>query len=773
VQILTISGPLDSAGGTPFTITGTAFPGSVSDPVLVRFTAVAGAPFDACRSATLERTAILASDTTIQGASPATTLAGDVTCSVTVVFRGGLEVTSLAPIATILGVSGVAYDQDLDGEHDRCDPDTYDFEDDALGARPAGTARVDGTTPGFVTVDAAGDRAAHYANASGSGSYDTLERLRCDRAHQDLTAYIDFGPTPQAAHVEFWSDGSYAGNAGAGLLLQVLGNGEIRLYQRVRRSLPVSVGPLLPASGRIRVRLLKGPANSSTLHVDAWVAGAWQADHAVFAVTNDTWFTGRDVALAEYGNSTRGVRRITVVRHVPTAALTVVEAPEAGASWKLFQRDDHDEAVISVRCLYRLAVEGRLEARVVEAGTTSVVPGHGWSAHALTVPAADAGRVAFAVSGVPTGGNYDIDVRLVEPGTGQVLGTGRLSEVAVGDLYLCIGQSNMAGYSGSLAGATTPIPQVHLFHNSDVWMQAAEPMDDGTFQRDGVSAESPQHSLMLPFAVALYQSTGVPVGIIPAPLGGTNLYAQWQRNASDPDHRGTLYGSALRRAALQGGPPLRGMLWYQGESDALAGRTKAQYRADLEQLIVRYRADLSAPDAVFLCVQLGTWSGGGFPNWTNVQEAQREVAATDPLAALATVQDLARAGGIHYSVASYQELGRRLAEQARVLLFGASIDPLTELTEAVAVSAGMAVELHYDAAVVGGQASLFEVVDSAGVNAVTGVSTTGSTVTLQLTRALVGSATARYGMSTTPAVAWLLDAAGVAVPAFADVPIVP
>ena len=89
------------------------------------------------------------------------------------------------------------------------------------------------------------------------------------------------------------------------------------------------------------------------------------------------------------------------------------------------------------------------------------------------------------------------------------------------------------------------------------------------------------------------------------------------------------------------------------------------------------------------------------------------------------------------------------------------------------MAAGSAVELRYDAPVSGGQASLFQVTDGAGLNAVTSVSTSGSTVTLGLTRALDANPLVRYGMSTTPAVSWLLDAEGVAVPAFADVPIDP
>ena len=122
-----------------------------------------------------------------------------------------------------------------------------------------------------------------------------------------------------------------------------------------------------------------------------------------------------------------------------------------------------------------------------------------------------------------------------------------LEDVLVGEVWVCGGQSNMAGYSGGLAGAEPPIDAVHLFGNDGIWKRASEPMDDGTDQVDLVSAEAPGHSLMLSFAKTWKAATGLPVGIIPAPLGGTNLVFQWQRDANDPDNRGTLYGSQLHR----------------------------------------------------------------------------------------------------------------------------------------------------------------------------------------------------------------------------------
>ncbi len=768
-EIISITGPLPADGGTAFTITGARFPGSVSDVVTIEFRAATGSPFDTCTSATLVQQGVFESSTSIRGSNVANVFVGDFTCFVRVTFPDGTEVNSTAAIATFTGLVDVALDHDLDGVHDRCDPKTYDFEADAPGQRPADMTQLDGVNAGFEAADVAGDRVARYGDGTSTGIHDRFERFRQDFPQQDVTAYVDFDDTASTCSLEFWSEGSWAGSAGAGLILQVR-SGLLYFFHRVWRSVPSVVGPALPRSGRIRVRLRKEAGMTSTMYVDAWENSAWTMDYAVFPVADDTTLRGLDTVMADYSAGSRGIKRITLVREAPPDALTLARTTHGITDWKLFQRHADDQATLPVEVRYRATAAARIEVRVEESATGLVLPGHDFGAHTRVLPAADGGRAQIDVGGVPTGGNYDVVARLVDDATGQLLGQQKLREIAVGDIYLAIGQSNMAGYSGSLAGATIPVPQVHLYGNDGRWKQAAEPMDDGTDQLDTISREFPGHSLMLPFAKRLFETTGVPVAVVPAPLGGTNLYIQWQRDAADPDHRVTLYGSALHRVRAQHlGAPLCGILWYQGESDAIAARTTAQYRADLEQLVSQYRSDLSAPDAVFLCVQLGTWSSGGFPHWTNIQEAQRQVCRADARAALSTVVDQPRSDGIHYSVAGYQALGRRLADQARVLLFGHALDPLTELVEAVAVSGGAAIELRYDADVSGGTASLFAVTDDMGAPTVTSVATTGSTVTLQLDRALSTNALVRYGLSTLPNEGWVVDTAGVPVPCFADV----
>src|SRR6202023_1447306 len=73
--------------------------------------------------------------------------------------------------------------------------------------------------------------------------------------------------------------------------------------------------------------------------------------------------------------------------------------------------------------------------------------------------------------------------------------------------------------------------------------------------------------LGLPFAVEMVARTGIPVGLVPCAHGGTSM-DQWSPALKDREGD-SLYGSMYRRFVAVGGR-VRGVLWYQGESDASA-----------------------------------------------------------------------------------------------------------------------------------------------------------------------------------------------------------
>lgn len=762
IELTAVDVPLDGLGATAYEIHGANFPGLDGATFNVRFVSASGPIFDDCVTTEILGTVTRASDAILRGTTPATHVLATAQVFVTVEFPDG-PITSDTAIATFIGTPDPSQDQDGNGLRDGCDPRTYDFEQDAPGVRPGDTTQL-GYPTTVEVADVAGDRVARYTGAS-QGTHDRFDRLLADHPHQDTTVYVDWDDDPGVGSIELWSEGSFSDNAGGGLIVQVR-TGLIYFFERTWRSVPAVVGPALPANGRMRIRVRKGPGTTSAVHIDEWTGSTWSPDLVVFPITDDSFFRGRNTVLAEYSGGLRGVKRITAVHELPSAPLALLERPEGLVPWKLFQRSSAGSATIPVDVSYRLATAGTLQARVVRSDNGLLLPGHDWTDHTRSLSAADWARAHLDLLGVPTGGNYDVHVRLLDDSDALVSQLG-VHNVAIGDVYICAGQSNMSGYSGNLTGATEPIPEVHRYHNDGTWGQATEPADASLLQLDRISLENPLHSLMLPFGRALYAATGVPVAVVPTSLGGTNLYAQWQRNAVRPDWRATLYGSMRHRAQVAtGGAAPAGFLWFQGESDSLAGRTTAEYVADLEQLLAQVRSDLAAPDLPAVVAQLGTYSAAPLDLWLGTQEAERQVAASDPLTALVTTVDQTRSDAIHFSVAGYQQIGVRFADAMRVLQFGHAIDPLAELVTVAPGAASDEIVLTYDAPVSGGATHLYAATDDTGALTVTAIQVSGSSVTLTVDRALDTGATLTYGRSVDPLDTWVVDANGIPVPCF-------
>lgn len=127
----------------------------------------------------------------------------------------------------------------------------------------------------------------------------------------------------------------------------------------------------------------------------------------------------------------------------------------------------------------------------------------------------------------------------------------------------------------------------------------------------------------------------------------------------------TLYNGMI---APLGGYGMRGMLWYQGESNTGDG---AAYADRLRTLRDDWRRQFGG-EMPLLVVQL---AGYGQPpvapvesGWAQVREAQRRVAVEDPHTGLALAIDIGDAYDIHPP--NKQELGRRLARVARHVVYG-------------------------------------------------------------------------------------------------------
>ncbi|PZT06876.1 9-O-acetylesterase [Stenotrophomonas maltophilia] len=138
-------------------------------------------------------------------------------------------------------------------------------------------------------------------------------------------------------------------------------------------------------------------------------------------------------------------------------------------------------------------------------------------------------------------------------------------------------------------------------------------------------------------------------------------FAPWQAATG----LSTLYNGMI---APLGGFGLRGMLWYQGESNTGDG---AAYAARLRALRDDWRRQFGARTPLLL-VQLASYGqppvAPADSGWAQVREAQRRVAAEDARSGLAIAIDIGDAYDIHPP--NKQELGRRLARVARHVVYG-------------------------------------------------------------------------------------------------------
>ena len=179
------------------------------------------------------------------------------------------------------------------------------------------------------------------------------------------------------------------------------------------------------------------------------------------------------------------------------------------------------------------------------------------------------------------------------------------------DVYLCIGQSNMAGRGELLPEDSLAVEGVFLLDEAGEMVPATPRANLYSTIRKRASMQG--FNLCIPFASKMYKATGRPVLLVVNARGGTGI-DQWLKTApcdtfakkwgDDPSRYGTplpqFYSEAVRRArqAMKYGK-LKGILWHQGEADA-SPALRAAYLDKLEILVSDLRKDLKARRAPFV-----------------------------------------------------------------------------------------------------------------------------------------------------------------------------
>ncbi len=225
------------------------------------------------------------------------------------------------------------------------------------------------------------------------------------------------------------------------------------------------------------------------------------------------------------------------------------------------------------------------------------------------------------------------------------------------DLFLLIGQSNMAGRGIVGDIDQTPHDRVLMLAENGDWVPAVDPMH---FDKPAVVGVGPG----LSFGKALAShDEGRVVGLISAAVGGSSI-AAWTPGGFHQQTGAYPYDDAIARAriAMKNGT-LRGVLWHQGESDAKPEKV-GLYRVALVQLVDNLRRDLNASDVPFIVGGLGVYLAERSPETVTLTAILQDVASDIPNAGFVSVEGLSHKGdGVHFSAQSARELGRRYAQK--------------------------------------------------------------------------------------------------------------
>ncbi|MGN6552204.1 MAG: sialate O-acetylesterase [Verrucomicrobiota bacterium] len=328
-----------------------------------------------------------------------------------------------------------------------------------------------------------------------------------------------------------------------------------------------------------------------------------------------------------------------------------------------------------------------------------------------------------------------------------------LTNVLVGEVWLCGGQSNM---EWPLRAAFEPAADIAAATNRFIRLLHVPKQRSDTPQTD-VNARwtvctptnaSGFSAIGYYFGRDLQAARNVPVGLIESDWGGTpaeswmrydvlagnpryekeivrplakvgenypHALANYQKAKAEAEKSGVTFSQPAPRqpwepAELYNGmiAPLlpfaiKGVIWYQGEANA-GGRAE-QYRDLFPDLIRNWREDWGQGDFPFLCVQLTGWnhmreqSLSELTNnpvegsWPFVREAQLLATRRLPKVGMAVIIDLGEQVSIHPKHKA--PVGARLALAARAIAYGEKLEysgPIYRQSEIH----GEQVILHFD-----------------------------------------------------------------------------
>lgn len=205
--------------------------------------------------------------------------------------------------------------------------------------------------------------------------------------------------------------------------------------------------------------------------------------------------------------------------------------------------------------------------------------------------------------------NGVVTIRAEKTGTGKQRYRIRFEKLPALDLFLCIGQSNMAGRAPMReeSGDLEPVPNVYLFTPQGNWVPADNPLNRFSSIRKGMDMQKmgPAYA----FAKQVVETTNRPIGLVVNALGGSSI-EKWL-----PGNEHDLYGKSMKRA-VEAKPwgTYRAVLWHQGEANS--GRANL-YPEQLQTLVGQIRTDLDDAKLFFAVGEIAHWKRDAADNEIN------------------------------------------------------------------------------------------------------------------------------------------------------------
>jgi sialate O-acetylesterase len=349
---------------------------------------------------------------------------------------------------------------------------------------------------------------------------------------------------------------------------------------------------------------------------------------------------------------------------------------------------------------------------------------------------ASQGKWAVTLAPMKAGGPFEL----------AIFGKNKIAfkDVLVGEVWVCSGQSNMewplsASFQpeADIAAATNAALRLFLVPKAN--------LDAPTVRiKSAWTVCSPESAKSFSavgyyFGRDLQQARQVPVGLIGTYWGGSpaevwmsrealemnpryqteilDAYATveknyrqallaWEREKADAEKEGKEFKKnqpwrGWKPTELYNGMiaplipyPIKGAIWYQGESNA--GRAE-QYRSLFADMIRNWRRDWGVGDLTFLSVQLAPFTAikpePGDSDWAELREAQLLSTKVLPKVGMAVITDVGEENDIHPRKKA--PVGARLALAARAITYGEKITAGGPLYRSLTVKGDRAI-LRFD-----------------------------------------------------------------------------